>query len=271
MSNIKEFLNNNELTVNVGKTTIIEMMVKQKRNKIKGEITQIRTVNDKGEPKIVTPTQSIRVLGGNLQQNLGWDAHLENGELALPPALRKRLGALKHLGKEIPTKCRLTLANGIIMSKVIYLLPLWGGTYLKQLRKIQVLLNKVARWILNVGKRVKTKELMSRCKWLNILELTIYHSIITIWKIIRTGKPGTLRNRITTDGNGNIVNTDSRLQTTSLGLIWRTRDTWNSFPMEVRETQSISIFKKGLKKWILENEIPMYSTRQDYLHRRDGN
>ena len=72
-----------------GNTHIGEMMVKQKQTRIKGDQPVIETTNEDGERKTVFPQESVRVLGGNLQLNLGWSAHLETGENPLLPAIRK--------------------------------------------------------------------------------------------------------------------------------------------------------------------------------------
>ena len=74
---IKIFLNDNDLTVNVAKTTMLELMVKQKHMRAKGTQPKIVTTDEKGDEKVVKPAGSIRILGGNFQENLGWTAHLK--------------------------------------------------------------------------------------------------------------------------------------------------------------------------------------------------
>ena len=253
MKTIKTFLNNNDLTVNESKTKILELMVKQKRTKIKGTQPELVTKDDNGDDLVIKPGMSIRILGGNFHRNLSWSGHLEVGELPLLPTLRKRLGALKHLSKGIPKKCRLILANGFIMSKIIYLIPLWGGTYSKQMGKVQTIMNMTARWITDESKRTRTSILMEKCKWFNIQELINYHSIIAIWKILKTGKPEHLRDRIKLDNDGLMMDRNPRLQTTGLGLLWRGQHLWNSIPQEARDATSIAKFKTSTRKWIMDS------------------
>ena len=253
MKKIKTFLNNNDLTVNESKTKILELMVKQKRTKIKGIQPELVTKDENGEDLVIKPGMSIRILGGNFHRNLSWSAHLEVGELPLLPTLRKRLGALKHLSKGIPKKCRLILANGFIMSKIIYLIPLWGGTYTKQMGKVQTIMNMTARWITDDSRRTKTSILMEKCKWFNIKELIKYHSVIAIWKILKTGKPEHLRDRIKLDNDGLMLDRNPRLQTTGLGLLWRGQYLWNSIPQEARDAPTIARFKNSTKKWIMDS------------------
>ena len=91
---LKSFLNSQDLSVNMSKTNLFESMVKQKRTRLKGSQPIIETVNAKGEEKTIKPQQSIRLLGVNLEQNLTWNSHILTGEKALLPAMRQQLGAL---------------------------------------------------------------------------------------------------------------------------------------------------------------------------------
>ena len=68
-----------------------------------------------------------RILGATLQNNLTWQAHLETAEKAIIPEARRKLGALYSLKKFLPQSSRLQLATSLIVSKLVYLVPLWGG------------------------------------------------------------------------------------------------------------------------------------------------
>ena len=92
-------------------------------------------------------------------------------------------------------KGKLLLANGYIISQVIYLLPLWGGTCKKYKHMIQVVINNTARWITGMGKRTSRSKLMKACKWLHLEELTLLHSLTTLWKIIKLDTPRNLRSK----------------------------------------------------------------------------
>ena len=112
LDRITSFLNSNRLSINQSKTVIQEFMLKQKRCKIKGEPPTLQTLTDKGESKEVKVMKSNILLGGTLQNDLKWRAHLESGEEPMLSNLRKKLGALKHLSKNIPRKSRLFCQMG---------------------------------------------------------------------------------------------------------------------------------------------------------------
>ena len=122
--------------------------------------------------------------GLNLQSDLSWRSHLESGEKPLLQTLRKRLGALCHLGKTIPKSGRLVLLNGLILSKIIYMIAIWGGIHQVHIDKVQKLINKTARYVLQGGWKIKTNKLMETCNWLTANKLVVFHSMLTIWKLL---------------------------------------------------------------------------------------
>ena len=127
LTKMTEFLNSNQLTVNLPKTVLIETMTHQKRPRIKDVQPKLTVRKPNGEIKTILPAKHVKLLGGYLQENSNWEAHLEGAEKALLPDIRRKIGAIKHLGVNIPRATKLRLANAFVISKILYLLPVWGG------------------------------------------------------------------------------------------------------------------------------------------------
>ena len=175
-------------------------MVHQKRCKLRDKPPTIKaktTVDGRTEIKTIENQISCRLLGINIQNDLTWKAHLESGEKALLPTLRRRLGALRHMGRDIPLKGRQILANGLILSKIIYMIPVWGGACETQLMKVQTLLNNTARFVHRRGRRSNVRKLMEDSKWMTVKEMARFHCIVTLWKIRKYGVPQQLANLYT--------------------------------------------------------------------------
>ena len=98
-------------------------------------------------------TKYTKHLGGNLQDNLHWQANLLSGDKALIPTIKQKLGALKLIGKTMPRTCKQTLVNAQILSRIIYLIPVCGGAHPKYLRQVQSALNQAATFITNRSKK----------------------------------------------------------------------------------------------------------------------
>ena len=120
--------------------------------------------------KILENSPHSRILSASVQGNMMWSSLLETGEKALLPQVRKQLGMLRHQGKLIPPKNRNNLAKGLILSRLSYLMPLWGGGGATEayLRKAQVILNTAARWATGLDRRTKTTTLMKTAGWMTI-------------------------------------------------------------------------------------------------------
>ena len=103
------------------------MMNKQKRGRIKGWAPELKITGKYGQPKTLTAQKDCRLLGANLAQDLTWTAHLVTGEKPLLPEIRSQAGAIKFISKEIPKRSRRILAEGLLLSRIQYLLPMWGG------------------------------------------------------------------------------------------------------------------------------------------------
>ena len=128
-------------------------------------------MDKQGKQKTIKVENYTRLLGSNVSNNLSWKDHLFTGEKALIPKIRQQLGALRTLAKVLPRKSRLLLTNGLIMSKVSYLIQLWGGACKSDIRKVQIIVNQAARFVTNCNKRTRTIKLMHRCGWLTVSEL----------------------------------------------------------------------------------------------------
>ena len=127
LEKLRKHLNDNKLAINMGKTKTTECMVKQMRGRTRGEPPSLMVEKNPGEWKRIVNSDSSRILGANVQGNLMWSSHLERGEKALFPQVRRHIGMLRSRGKMIPETSRNNIAKGLLLSKMNYLMPLWGG------------------------------------------------------------------------------------------------------------------------------------------------
>ena len=79
-----------------------------------------------------------------IQNIMKWREHILDCENMLLKSLNKRLGALKKSQQRASFKTGKVIANGIFMSKLIYLIPLWFGCEEYLVRSLQVMQNKAA-------------------------------------------------------------------------------------------------------------------------------
>ena len=251
---IKEYLNMNGLQINEAKTTLTEFMSHQKRAKLKGippELMVREDVNVRNQDKHILDRPVCRILGANMKNNLSWESHLSTGSKAVLPGMRKLLGGLQRLGGQMSLKSRLQLTNALVLSKLTYLIALWGNTTENMIIRAQRIQNQAARYASGSDRTVKNRTLLERCNWLNVDELTSYYSMIQIWNTLRTNKPQYLRDKLQIEDNIMLTTDAPRLLLTSLSFRCRTILLWNTLPEHLRKETKLRTLKKDLKIWII--------------------
>ena len=233
-------------------------MCHQKRSKTAGIPTDLTveemTVGRNGvarmQDALITDKASCRMLGLTLKNDLSWDKHLNQGKKALLPALRRQIGCIHRIGKQMGKKARLQLVNCLVISRLSYMITVWGNTNPTQIRKAQVVQNSAARLVTQLPKTTRQAVLLQECGWLNVKDLAEYHSLCQFWKILRWKVPYYMADKIHLENNDVVRTTNPRLQLTASSFRWNTTQNWNKLPSYIRSEVSLNRFKKSLKTWL---------------------
>ena len=110
--------------------------------------------------------------------------------------ITSRINALNKVSAIASFKDRKMIANGIVLSKLIYLIQLWGGTSNFLLAILEKLQNKAARIVTKMDKYTPIKTLLLQCGWLSIKQLVQYHSLLQIFKTKKNQRPGYLYDKL---------------------------------------------------------------------------
>ena len=187
---LKMFLNANGLQMNDSKTTLTEYMSCQKRAKSQGIPPELTvTVLEKGVmvDKLIVDSPISRTLGINLENNLGWTGHLQTGKKTLLPSIRRQIGALSSQKETVSRKGKLQLVNALILSRISYLICVWGNSAENVKKKVQIVQNMAGQFVTGQGRRTRQVDILKECNCAD--ELTTYHSMIQLWKMIYLKKP----------------------------------------------------------------------------------
>ena len=257
---LSDFLVSNKLKLNDDKTHLMVMSTSQAR----------LSRGKKNEPKvkITTPTEVIeqseseKLLGAWLHEDMKWAEYIMNSSESLVRSLGSRVGALKKVSQVASFRNRKLIANGIFMSKLLYLIPLWGGSAKYLIRVLQVLQNKAARAVTKLDWFTPTSELLKQCGWVSVNQLSIYHSVVQVFKVLQDKSPKYLHSMFTTPYGYKTREADSgkirhrrgpELEISPDCFRWRSADFFNSLPAHIRNSSSLQIFKQSAKDWIKQN------------------
>ena len=183
------------------------------------------------------------ILGVNIKKNLKWTNHIE----ALKGKLRKRIAGVYKI-----RNCLLKIiAEGWLTSVLIYCLPLYGGCTQHEVNDLQVIQNKIARIVTRSKYRRNRTEMFDGIKWITVKQLTIYHTLMTIYRIRRSGEPEYLSSDLCNDNtNAKIIIPMSNLTLYRQFFIYRGIQNWNSLPGYLRSIKDYTALKRSLRQWI---------------------
>ena len=261
INKVKNFLAANSLSLNLGKSEIVETMVRQKRVRMHGLPPQLSVSKPDGSLKVILAKESCRLLGANLNRDSTWSHQLVLGEKPVLKNLRSVLGVLTHLSKYLPKKSQLLLANGLFISRLLYLLPMWGELPQRDMKMLQILMNKCAHMILGLPRKTRTRTLMIECRWLYFRELIVFHSLVQMFKIVNFGTPVNIRRKLTIDPDRKIHTSIGRLKITRDSFCWRTIRAWNLLPAHLINCVKLSTFKKDLHKHLIGGRADVVAHR----------
>ena len=244
-----EYLTTNMLKVNSDQT--------QRHRKQQTEVI-IRAENN-----VIRSTESERLLGAYINSNLKWNDHIRDNGNSMLYSLNHRHGALKQIAKAAAFKTRLTIANGIFMSKLTFMISLWAGSADFLIKSLQVCQNSVARTVTRHGRSVSVKQILKECGWRSVKQEIFYHTALMIHKILLQKSPSYLYDQLTADGTYGYVTRracsssirQSKSFTTNLSLCknsfrWRGVSCYEQLPSSLRAIESINHFKKELDCWL---------------------
>ena len=227
--------------------------------------------------KEIIESSSEKLLGLVLNNRLTWKNHLygDVNNQGLIPQLSKRLGMIMKISKYMKKEKLKKFAAGIFYSKLNYCLPVFGNIFgmdrykeenrrffsytMKDNNNLQVLQNKLNRILLDAEYNTPTCDLLKQTGSLSIHQMIAYHTALTTYKIVQSGKPSyiaaklKIRSRNTRQGRGMIVPPDYRLSIAREGFIYRGAQLMNILHDDLRNESNIHKFKRGVRDWVKEN------------------
>ena len=243
---INNWLEANRLHLNVAKTEFLLIGTRQ-RLALLNELPILKI----GE-NIVKNVSTTKTLGVIVDQNLSWEDHIEH----ITKKVVSGLGAIKRIKPFVPENTLLYIYNALIRSHFDYCCEVWGcvGKVLKD--KLQVLQNRAARLILGTDNRTSSHLVRGLLNWDNLEEMRNKRKALLMHQVFNKTAPERLVNLFSLLSNK--TNYDLRgashkftfplpkTECLKKSFSYNGAEVWNSLPLELREIQSFTSFKKKL-------------------------
>ena len=250
---LEDWMNSNKLVINPDKTHLIVMADRKDEDKRRNVSIQAGVHN-------IVPTKKEKMLGGILHQSLKWNTHIRDDKESLMNQLTSRINGLRKVCRNANFETRCMIANGIVMSKIVYLISVWGGAQQYLINALQVQQLVAARAVCGSGCwRWSRTKLLNKTGWMSVRQLAFFHAVLQIHKTRKTGVPRSLYESLQGQYPYQIRNASNGLirQNSSTRGTFKHRaiQCYNQVPADIREG-SLTTVKKRLRKWIKSN-IPI--------------
>ena len=243
---VVEWMNSNQFKLNASKTHLLTVGTEQRLKTLNNTVDvtmdgiKLKESDDKVE----------LLLGCQIEPSLKWHIQVEE----LLKKLKKRIVGLSSLKFVVPFAVRKTLTLGIFNSVLVYCLPLFGGCDVAEIKQLQVLQNKAARIVTHSPPRSSREVMFNKLQWHTVNQLVAYHTLLAVHKIRQTGEPEYLASFLKFDNrSGRIIIPNTRLTLAKKSFVWRGSSSWNLLPNNLRNSNKIGYFKRGVKNWVTQN------------------
>jgi hypothetical protein len=250
---VKSWLESSLLTLNDGKTEFIILGTPPMLKKCPLPLPHLTI----GNTVISCSSSCIRNLGVVIDPTLTFQTHISN-------TCAKSFSSLKLINRvrrTISTQHYSMLIHTLVVSNLDYCAPLLLGVPQNATSKLQSVLNAALKSILGLRKYDHISSQYKSLKWLSIDERIKYRAACLIYSVKRHNVPTYLRQllldhnpgRGLRSGGQNLL-TLQRANSVIGSRAFRVSAPalWNSLPISVRDSTSMSSFQAGLKKFLLD-------------------
>lgn len=253
MISISDWFQNNLLVLHSGKTKML--IFNSKRNEFKN--LQPIYLNQSE----ILVVDEFKYLGLTIDSNLTWNSHINN----LIKKINPYVGVFRRIAFVCSDRVKRMLYHAFFHSNIIYLLTLWSGTKLDNIKKIKILQNKCIRNLFfneyKMG-NISTDELFKKHNILQFEKIINLEISTNLHKIINKQ----LKCDLQIQYKSNIHEHKTR-QTTKMHKIksnnkWgtlsftnRSISIFNDILSPIKKIKNVNTFRKKLKKILFDEQI----------------
>ena len=158
------------------------------------------------------------------------------------------------------------MCSALVISKILYILPLYGGAPEYMLTALQRKMNEAMRTVTRrkwgvLGQRLtSTRELLRQCNYLSVKQMIYYHSVAAVHKLLVQCAPEYLhqvvsgaltsgvRHRYPTRTADTRLVAPAKLAVANSSFRWRASTQYAALPEDLRMEKSLKVFLTRLRE-----------------------
>ena len=169
---------------------------------------------------------------------------------------------LNRIKQQVTPEVRILLVHALALSYLNYCPNIWGTACKTQLKRVQKLQNFAAKVAIGNGRKYDyATPFINKLDWLKIDKKCLLDTCIITYKLLNKLLPDWLIkftmvstiNPVSTRQSNNLFVPRTHTHTGERALKVRGPKLWNTLPPDVRNSQTLTVFKKKVKSLYLKN------------------
>ena len=232
----------NRLSINFSKTCFVIFRARNK--KVPSDLKSIE-IDDIS----IQRTDVTKYLGLHIDEYLSWKHHVTQ----LCKNLMKYFGIFKKLRDSVPKQIARQLYYSFIYSRIDYGIQVYGSCSDTLLSKIQILSNKLVKYLLKLERRTPTNELHKDLKILKVKDIFEVNVLFFVKKCLSGECPTLFKDYFIFQGHGHNIRVPKlRIPSFNSNLYFNSVKVkgavlWNKLDTNVKSKSFLKCFKKVLK------------------------
>ena len=196
----------------------------------------------------ITSSTSAKFLGVTIDSNMKFNLHTKE----IATKIASSAGVLYNLQNYLPTETLTTLYYTLVYPYINYCIMIWGGTCTSHIKQFETLQKRCIRTITGSTFLAHTSPLFKKLKILKIRDVYNLKLALRAYKIRSTLEAQYSRTHThNTRHHSLLLPHFERLTTTQNSLHYRIPTLWNTIPIEIKNSQTITQFKRLYKDHLL--------------------
>ena len=257
MNSLKEWLCVNKLKLNTDKTKFMLIGTTKKLSCMSAE--ENITIEFDGD--VIERCAQIKCLGVIIDEHLSWSYHVDY----ICKKVYGSLSMLRRVRPYVDTNTLKILYLCIVQSHLDYCCEIWGLRFHMHTERLLKLQKRAARLILKCSFYTPSKEMFHKLKWLPFNDRVTYFKCVFMYRCINGLSSQFYRNVFKFASNShsfntryakndNLITPNVRTEIYKHSLYYSSILLWNSLPVEIKQSQSLSIFKRELKLHLFKSQ-----------------
>lgn len=207
--------------------------------------------------------RSFKQLGVHIDDRLTWYDHVSYQLLKI----NRSLFFLQANCRSLPRNVRKQLVSAVVMPHFEYASALFTNLSVTVNNKLESAFRRAVRFVFVVKNNYDTQPLLAKLKWLPLAMRRLYFVALQLFKILKSHKPNYLFERFAeqlqhhasevrrpTPFKVPLFNTESYKKSYIVTAI----HLWNKIPSQIRDSQTVPIFKSRLLPFLLQQNPELF-------------